>query len=383
MPGEKKFHFPLSNVTMKKTYTFLNTKAIVLTAFLLLTGSTAFSQQICGAIAEDFNNTGGSTAGFTGDFKHGMDGTDGYLEKTKVISAGLYTITTPTYELPAIANFVGFGFTLKGSQRVARVAVAIIYMSTITNEMTTVFIDQFVPTYSAGGTTAEICRTISTSELTGFPPGGRYRFRIELSPVTGEGEEEENIRFDNWRTNGTFAAIPLPVSFISLDGRRVNNNVQLTWKVAGEENVVRYEVERSINGRSFSTIASLNVHGKDTYHYTDAISSSTVFYRIKNIDGDGKFKYSTIVRLVNGRTEIVLKAFPHPVQNQLTLQHPVISGRALISLSTADGRIVRSMVPAAGSMQTEVDMSTLQKGIYLLRFHNGAGDIKTLKIVKQ
>lgn len=369
---------------MEKMYTVLKkTTVTTLFAFFLLTGNTASGQDICGPIAQNFDNAMGGTAGFTGDFGHRMNGADGYLVKDNVIASGLYTITTPTYQLPAIANFIGFGFTLEGTQRVARVEAAIIYVNSTTNELTTVFIGQFVPSYSSGASFAEVCRTVSLSELPGFPVGGQYRFRIELIPNSGSGQSGDNITFDDWKTNGTQATIPLPVNFIGFDAKRENNNVQLTWKVAGEENVVRYEVERSIDGRNFSTIASLNVHGKDTYHYTDAMGSNTVFYRIKNIDSDSKFKYSTIVRLVNGRTKIVLKAFPQPVQNQLTLQHPVISGRALISLSTADGRIVRKKAPSVGSMQSAVDMSTLQKGIYLLRFDDGTGDIQTLKIMKQ
>jgi hypothetical protein len=368
---------------MKKLYLFLKNTSVV-AAFFLLTGSTAYGQQpICGAMAQDFDHTMGSTAGFTGDFVFAMDGTDGYLQKDNVIAPALYTITTPTYTLPAIADYVGFGFMLNGTQRVARVEIAIIYVSTITNELTTILIGQFVPTYAPGSQTAEVCRTISISELPGFPPGGRYRFRIELTPITGGGQAGETIIFDDWRTNGTLAAIPLPVTFIGLDAKRVNNNVQLTWKVAGEENVARYEVERSTDGRSFSTIASINAHGKDTYNYTDVVSSNTVFYRIKNIDNDGKSRYSIIARIANGRTELVLKAFPQPVQNLLTLQHPVISGRALISLSAADGRTVRSQVPANGSMQSAIDMSTLQKGMYLLRFADGNGAVQTLKIMKQ
>lgn len=367
---------------MKKIYTFLKSTVFLSIVGFVLVGGTAYGQ-VCGPIAQNFDNAMGGIAGFTGDLGHRMNGADGYLVKDNVIASGLYTITTPTYQLPAIADFIGFGFTLEGTQRVARVEAAIIYISSITNELTTIFIGQFVPSYSSSSSSADVCRTISLSELPGFPMGGHYRFRIELIPNTGGGQSGENITFDDWKTNGTLAAISLPVTFIGFDAKRQNNNVQLTWKVAGEENVVRYEVERSIDGRSFSTIASLNVHGKDTYHYTDAMGSNNVFYRIKNIDGDGKFKYSTIIRLVIGRTEIVLKAFPQPVQNKLTLQHPVISWRAMISLSTADGRIVRNLVPAAGSMQSAVDMSTLQKGMYLLRFDDGAGDVQTLKIMKQ
>jgi hypothetical protein len=65
------------------------------------------------------------------------------------------------------------------------------------------------------------------------------------------------------------------------------------------------------------------------------------------------------------------------------LQHPVISGKAFPSIITADGRIIRSVQPATGSMQTSVDMSSLQRGVYLLRFDSGDGNVQTMKVVKQ
>jgi hypothetical protein len=368
---------------MKKIYVILkNTTIFSVLTFLVFTSNKAISQ-VCGPVAQDFDNTSGSTAGFTGDFMLGTGSMAGQLRKSNVVASGIYTLTTPSYELPASADFIGYGFTLSGTERVARVEIATMYMSTLTNEMITVFTTQFVPNYTAGAPTATVCSVVSLSSLAGFPLGGKYRFRIELTPNTGSGGGNQTIVFDNYRTNGTLSQLPLPVNFIGFDAKKLNSAVQLTWKVAGEENVASYKIERSEDGRRFTTIGSVDVHGKDTYHYTDAVSSSTIFYRIKNIDNDGKIRYSTIVRLANGKSSIVLKAFPQPVQNSLALHHPVISGRALINLSTADGRIVRSLVPAVGSMQTPVDMSTLQKGVYLLRFDAGDGDAHTLKVIKQ
>jgi len=369
---------------MKKIYTFIKSKALTMSLSLSLLTTVAFSQPICGPIVEDFNNTSGSTAGFTGDFMIGTTGSNGYLMKDKILASGIYTITTPTYELANNASYVGYGFLLDGSARVARVEAAIIYISTLNNEMTTVFLAQFVPTYNnATPPTADVCRAISLSDLPGFPTGGQYRLRFELTPNTGNGGASENITFDDFRTNGTLSQSPLPVSFIGFDAKKTSVGIQLVWKIAGEENVARYEVERSLDGRNFTTIATVSRTGKDTYTYLDATTNSTVFYRIKNVDNDAKFKYSTVARISNGKSSIVLKAFPQPVQNQLTLQHPVIKGTSQISISTADGRIVRSLRPSAGTMQTFIDMSNLQKGLYMIRFDVGDGNTETMKVIKQ
>lgn len=369
---------------MKKIYTsFKRTAFSCFVASLTLVSGNAFAQSICGPVVENFDNTGGSTAGFTGDFGYEKTGADGDLVKKKIVASAVYTMTTPTYQLANNATSIGFGFLLEGTEKVARAEVKIMYISTLTGEMTTVFLGQYIPTYNAGGATADICRAVAISDLPGFPTGGKYRFRIELATNTGNGTGAQTITFDNFRTNGTISLIPLPVNFIGLDAKKSAAAVQLTWKVAGEENVLRYEVEKSENGRNFTNIGSVQSSGKDTYTFIDANGTGTAFYRIRNVDGDGKYKYSTIVRIANGKSEIVLKAFPQPVQNQLTLQHPTANGNALISLSTASGQIVRSFTPASGSMQTPVDMSSLQPGLYLLRFDAGDGNTQTLKVVKQ
>lgn len=370
---------------MKKFYSSLkNTSFLFLSSFLLIClSSNGQTPPICGPVAQDFQNTSGSTAGFTGDFRLGSNGGMTYLKKANVISSGVYTVTTPTYQLPASATYIGYGFMMGGTQNVARAYIKILYISTLNNELTTVILNQIVPAYAPGTTTSEICQAVSISSLPGFPAGGAYRLSIELTPNNGSGLTGDFITFDDFRTNGTLALAPLPVTFTGFDAKKINNLVQLTWYVAGEENVARYEVERSSDGRRFARLSSVSVLGKSNYQYTDAVSNTTVYYRIKNVDNDGSFKYSTIVRFSNGRSEILVKAFPQPVQNQLFLQHPVINGRALISLSTADGRTVGSAVPAMGSMQTTVDMSTLQKGLYLLRFDDGNGEVRTLKVIKQ
>ena len=372
---------------MKKFYTAYKSLAFSLLLATSLSTATAFAQtqQPCGDIVQNFNNTGGTTAGFTGSFGFAMNGSDGYLQKDRVIASGIYSITTPTYRQANNSTTVGYGFELDGTQRVARVEIAVVYISTLNNELTTVFIDQFVPNYNTAVSpaVATICRTVSISELPGFPQGGQYRLRFELTPNAGNGQVGQNIIFDDFRTNGSFSAAPLPVTFIGFEAKRVGSNVQLLWKVAGEENVARYEVERSIDGRNFTVIGSVGTSKSDNYSYTDPTSASTVYYRVRNVDTDGKFKYTNVARLVNGKASLVLKAFPTPVVNQLTVQHPAINRNTLINVSTADGRIIRSVRPTAGSMQTFIDMSNLQKGLYMVRFDDGDGNVETMKIIKQ
>lgn len=368
---------------MKKIYTFLNSRALfILSLSFLLSSSSAVWAQVCGNIAENFDNTAGSTAGFTGNLVIGTSGTDGYLIKDKVLPTGVYSVTSPTYQLPNTATSLGYGFTLEGTVEVAHAAIKVVYISTLNNELTTFYLGQINPTYTSGSST--ICKSVALSALPGFPVGGQYRIQIELTPETGNGTAGQTVTFDDFSTNGTLSQTPLPVTFIGIEAKRINGNAMLTWKVAGEENVTRYEVERSTDGRSFSVIGSLSKTGRDVYSFTDGNIPAIAMYRVRNVDNDGKFRYSAVVRLISGKSEVIVKAFPLPVQDQqLTVQHPNAGSKALINLNAADGRLVRSIVPAVGSMQSYVDMIGLQKGLYTLRIDVGDGNVQTLKVVKQ
>lgn len=368
---------------MKKIYASFKTLVYAL-ALSSLTSSAFGQASICGNIAQDFNNTSGGTGGFTGSFSFAGATGAGYLQKSNVIANGQYTVTTPTFQIPATTTFIGYGFLLGGTERVARVEASIIYRSTLNNEITTVFLSQFVPTYDpTTPPTADVCNAIATANLAGFPAGGQYRIQFVLTPNTGFGQASSTITVDDYKTNGVPSPSPLPVSFIGFEAKRMAAGNQLTWKVAGEENVSRYEVERSTDGRSYATVATAGVTKKDTYTYLDAGANTTAYYRIKNVDNDGKFKYSNIARIANGGYSIVITAFPQPAVGQLTVQHPVVRAAALITLSTADGRVVNNVRPLAGSMQTYIDMTKLQKGLYVVRFTDGEGATETMKVVKQ
>jgi hypothetical protein len=181
------------------------------------------------------------------------------------------------------------------------------------------------------------------------------------------------------------AGAALPVLFSRFDAKAINGGaVALTWDIDLEDNVKGYEIERSSDGTSFSKIGFVEASSQKSYSYTDSRPLATGYYRIKSVDIDGKFMYSTIISLKGGRAAIVLRAFPVPVQNQfLTLQHSSANTNSLIRVTSAEGRLIQSIVPAVGSQQTKINLSAAKAGLYLVRFDNGDGETETLKIVKQ
>jgi len=207
-------------------------------------------------------------------------------------------------------------------------------------------------------------------------------FKIVLIFTLGN---DKAIRANTLTTNALLATAqaPLPVNFTGFYARKVNSNVSLTWNVAFEQNVAGYEVQRSADGSNFTKIGFVNANQSPSYSFTDSKAIAVAYYRIKSIDNDGSYKYSSIVSLKGQQSDIVLKAFPMPVQSELTIQYNSANNNSKIDILSADGRMIRSISLVNGSQETKLDLSSAKAGVYFARFDNGNGQTQTLKLIKQ
>jgi hypothetical protein len=178
------------------------------------------------------------------------------------------------------------------------------------------------------------------------------------------------------------APTPLPVKFSAFTVKKVYDAVALTWTVGTEENVAGYEVQKSTDGNSFSRIGFVAARGVSSYTYVDSKVSETAFYRIRSMDNDSKYIYSSILTLKGDQSDVVMKAFPSPVQSQLTVQHSSAANNSKIDVLSVDGRIYKSIALAAGSQQTSVDLSLAKSGIYIVRLITD-NTIQSIKVTKQ
>lgn len=183
-------------------------------------------------------------------------------------------------------------------------------------------------------------------------------------------------------TGCAVANSPLPVTFAGFYAKKINSGVSITWNVGTEIDLNGYEVQRSSDGINFIKLAFVAATNSASYNFIDSKAPNAAYYRIKSVDVDGKYAYSIVVSIKGEQSGVVLKAFPMPVQSQLTIQHSTAGNNTKIEVITADGRLIKSMMIAAGAQQTNVDLSNAKKGVYVLRFLNDA-NVETLKLVKQ
>jgi len=77
-----------------------------------------------------------------------------------------------------------------------------------------------------------------------------------------------------------------------------------------------------------------------------------------------------------------MQAYPNPATDQVIVQHVSSAERASIFVLNADGKILQQRTVVPNELQTRLQVGMLSKGIYIVRYDNGKGDVRTLQLVK-
>jgi hypothetical protein len=72
-----------------------------------------------------------------------------------------------------------------------------------------------------------------------------------------------------------------------------------------------------------------------------------------------------------------------PAIKDITIEHATAIRGSQLTISSEDGRLIRSIVPASGTQQTLVDLSSVKPGLYIVRYSNGNGEVESMKLIKQ
>ncbi len=117
----------------------------------------------------------------------------------------------------------------------------------------------------------------------------------------------------------------LPVTLISFSGNASNeNNIKLDWSTTDEVNMNSYELEKSSDGKDFSTVAIVfadDSNSTNNYSYKDNNKDNVVYYRLKMIDRDGNFSYSNIVTFsFAASVKNNVNVYPNPVRSTINIR---------------------------------------------------------------
>jgi hypothetical protein len=186
----------------------------------------------------------------------------------------------------------------------------------------------------------------------------------------------------------------LPVSLLSFKGSISNKKIQLVWQTSLEVNSSYFEVQRSSNAVNFDAITTVTANGNSSilsnYQTTDDLfffTGSKVFYRLKMVDTDGKFKYSQVIAMpIVTDVANKLSAWPLPFSAQLTTGFKSESNSMVnIKITNMNGALVLSNTLSVQKGYNTISINqaqTIPSGTYLLTVVKD-GKSETIKVVKQ
>lgn len=176
----------------------------------------------------------------------------------------------------------------------------------------------------------------------------------------------------------TPSELGLPVSLKGFNAKLEAKKPVLNWVSSLEDNLSHYIVERSTNGQDYKDVvyvfATGTAKGEAKYNYTDPavpVSKGILYYRLKMVDADGKFKYSEtrIIRLGDANLNLAIQVYPNPAVNEIRITIPESWQDKAVqyTLLNSNGQVMRRFTRANASQTETIDLSSMPVGAYLIQ----------------
>ena len=273
-----------------------------------------------------------------------------------------YILLSPSYTT-SVDDVINIGFTTEGSTatlntytiEVVRVSDGVVIASCVGPSAP--------PSITAGA----ICYTITDTDI---DPNLEVQYRFTLR--TGGGSNNALLVFDNFVY--VLAQQALPVSFSRFTATRNDTRVLLKWQTPTESNNRLFEVQRRTTRNDFETVASIpskaangNSSALLSYEYVDLNNfKGSSYYRIRQVDRDGKSTFSQI-RIITNITGDKILVYPNPSTNGTVSVTFNSTEPRHIDLIDNTGRTVQQW---KSYTDQDLKINKLSIGVYLLKTKN-------------
>ncbi len=199
--------------------------------------------------------------------------------------------------------------------------------------------------------------------------------------------------FSGFNTTFTLANMlngsnPLPVEWLSFNVERKGVINTLSWATASEKNADYFDVQRKIGTADFINIGRVSAVGNSiinsNYSFNDQVlTSSNIYYRLKQVDKDGEFTYSEL-RSISNSKQIAFSAFPNPSYNkQVSISISEDLGvNSQLSIFDLFGRVVYEQLlnETKDARIIPLDLRDLSHGTYFVTIHSNGVNISSQKL---
>jgi uncharacterized delta-60 repeat protein len=166
----------------------------------------------------------------------------------------------------------------------------------------------------------------------------------------------------------------LPLHLLSFSGKKLNNTIQLNWVTENEINASHFDIERSADAVTFAktaAVAAINGSVRNEYTFTDIQPLNGInFYRLKQLDKDGRFTYSPVIRVSIDASDLLFSLSPNPAGNFINIVYTGKKEKVIISIYDARGRMVKQQIQKA-ELVIKTPVQQLSPGLYFIELRDG------------
>ncbi|CAN5799231.1 hypothetical protein BH11BAC3_BH11BAC3_12120 [soil metagenome] len=180
--------------------------------------------------------------------------------------------------------------------------------------------------------------------------------------------------------------VVLDVKLLSFNGKNEGVENVLNWTTASETNNDHFEIERSPNGISFNSIGAIKGVGNSStqQHYSFADQQPKTgnnYYRLKQVDVDGKFSYSKTITINNNENKPFVTIYPNPTSGNSAIDLGRNYDHVTVIVSDIHGKkISESAHTQSQLIPIKIDAPA---GVYFIKVMSNNAMITTQKIIRQ
>ncbi|MBK7379299.1 MAG: T9SS type A sorting domain-containing protein [Ignavibacteriales bacterium] len=183
----------------------------------------------------------------------------------------------------------------------------------------------------------------------------------------------------------------VPVELSSFYGSYISNNIELKWTTETELNNSGFEILRSTDLTNWETIGFVPGRGtttsKSNYTFYDSdLIGNHFFYKLKQIDFDGSYSFSEIIRIeIQINNYSLSQNYPNPSNPKTRITFSIAEKTNVkINLYSITGELIKELVDEEkenGIYQIDVDLNNYSSGMYFYRMTTNSGYTATKKLI--
>ena len=240
--------------------------------------------------------------------------------------------------------------------------------------------------------TSGMVSTIAGNGVAGFADGNATDAEF-YNPRTIKIDKDGNLYTADYNNNRIrkITLGVLPITLINFTAQLSKNNCVLSWQTATEINTSYFNIQRSSDGLHYNTINKINAAGNSSntnnYSYSDVgvneLSVSKLYYRLQEVDKDGKSNYSNIrtVNLLNGHS--LFSVSPNPSKDFIHITASYNVSAAQVNITDMNGKtLFTTQQNFVAGQQLKVLLSQFPSGVLIVNIKSSNSNEK-FKIIKE